>query len=161
KAMAMEEAKRYFDEAMRLLDTLPETARNQHRRITLLVNQGVVMLLLLRLPEYYDLLTRYEVMAVRVGQPDLLASFQAAMGWCEWSFGDFDRAIHTLTQAVARCEAVENFERAGQVYVHLQWSRLQKGDYAQVLSLKEDVLRMMEHKFNVRWCVYALSAASI
>ena len=46
KANAMEEAKRYFDEAMTLLDTLPETEGNRHRRIALLVNQGTVMVLL-------------------------------------------------------------------------------------------------------------------
>ena len=119
------------------------------------------MLLLLKLPEYYNLLTHYEAMAIRVGQSGLLASFKAAMGWCEWSFGDYDQAIPTLTQAVELCEAVENFERAGQAYVHLQWSRLHTGDCERVLSLKEDVLRMMEHKFNVRWYVYALSAAAI
>src|SRR4030095_5420130 len=39
KANAMEEARRYFDEAMTLLDTLPETECNQHQRIVLLVNQ--------------------------------------------------------------------------------------------------------------------------
>ncbi|MGD9045682.1 MAG: adenylate/guanylate cyclase domain-containing protein, partial [Desulfobacterales bacterium] len=59
---AMEEAKAYFDEAMALLDTLPETEENRQLRISLLVNQGIVFFLLIRSTDYYDLLTRYEPM---------------------------------------------------------------------------------------------------
>jgi class 3 adenylate cyclase/ribosomal protein L40E len=44
KLNAMVEAKAYFDEAMDLLDALSETEENQHRRISLLVNQSIVFL---------------------------------------------------------------------------------------------------------------------
>jgi hypothetical protein len=54
----------YFNRAMKLLDTLPETDLNRKRRISLLVNQEVVFLLLFKLPEYYDLLIHYEPLAV-------------------------------------------------------------------------------------------------
>ena len=40
KANAMEDAKVYFDKAMELLDTLPDTVENQEKRISLLVNQS-------------------------------------------------------------------------------------------------------------------------
>src|SRR5712691_11419920 len=96
RANAMEEAKRYFDEAMKLLDTLPETERNHQRRIALLVNQGEVMLLLSKYPEYYDLLTRYEAIAVRVGDQRLLGAFYTGWGWGEYGFGHFNQAIQTL-----------------------------------------------------------------
>jgi tetratricopeptide (TPR) repeat protein len=88
---AMEEAKAYFDEAMALLDALPETEENRKRRISLLVNQWEVILLLLEFPEYYDLLTRYESMASELGSPKLLGSFYA-----QWSYlyrGDYDRVL--------------------------------------------------------------------
>jgi predicted ATPase len=81
RANAMEEAKGYFDEAMLLLDTLPETEHNQHRRIALLVNQKMVMVLLFKFAEYYDLLTCYEAMAVRVRELRLLGAYYARMGW--------------------------------------------------------------------------------
>src|SRR5439155_4501408 len=113
KANAMEEAKRYFDEAMALLDTLPETERNQQRRIVMLVNQVTVMILLFKFPEYYDLLTRYESTAVRVGDSGLLGAFYARMGWCEWVFGYFDRDLQTLTKAAELCDAAGNAEDAG------------------------------------------------
>ncbi len=75
KANAMLEAEACFDDAMQLLDTLPETEGNRQRRITLLVNQGAVMLLLFKLPEYYDLLTRYEAVALSLGEQGLLGAF--------------------------------------------------------------------------------------
>ena len=106
KLNAMEEAKAYFDEAMELLDTLPETEENRQRRISLLVNQGIVFLLLFRSPEYYDLLTRYEPMARGLGNPELLGAFYARLGHCEYSFGNFDQAIQTLTKAAELAEAV-------------------------------------------------------
>ena len=75
KLNAMEEAKAYFDEAMALLDAMPETEENRQRRISLLVSQGIVFFLLLRSPEYYDLLTRFEPMAIELGNQALLGAF--------------------------------------------------------------------------------------
>jgi tetratricopeptide (TPR) repeat protein len=161
RANAMEEAKGYFDEAMMLLDTLPETAHNQRRRIALLLNQHVMMVLLLKFPEYYDLLTRYEAMAVRVGEPALLGAFYGRVGWGEWWFGHCDRAIQTLTRAVELCEAAGNAEDAGQAYMILLYSHVFKGDYAQVLASQEPFLRLMAQRFHLRWYVWALCAVSL
>jgi len=161
KANAMEEAKRYFDEAMTLLDTLPETEGNQRRRIVLLVNQQTVMLLLNKYPEYYDLLTRYEAMAVRVGDQGLLGALYARLGWGEYGFGYFNQAIQTLAKAAEFCEAAGNPEDAGLAYVIGEWSHMWQGDYDQVLTLKEDALRMMAQRFNLRWYVFAVTAASL
>jgi tetratricopeptide (TPR) repeat protein len=161
RANAMEEAKGYFDEAMLLLDTLPETEHNQHRRIALLVNQKMVMVLLFKFVEYYDLLTCYEAMAVRVRELRLLGAYYARMGWGEWTFGSFDQAIQTLTKAAELCDVAGNPEDAGQAYLLLQWSHLSKGDYDQVLALKAEVLRTMAQQFDLRWYAWALKAASL
>jgi tetratricopeptide (TPR) repeat protein len=158
KLNAMEEAKAYFDEAMELLDALPETEENRQRRISLLVNQGIMFFLLLRHPEYYDLLTRYEPTAL--GNPELLGAFYARLGHCEFSFGNYDQAIQTLTKAAELAEASGNVEEAGYAYVFLEFSHFDRGDYDRVLALKEDVLRTMEHQFNLRFHTYALSLAS-
>jgi predicted ATPase len=82
KLNAMEEAKAFFDEAMTLLNALPEIEENQQRRISLLTNQGEMFMLLLKFPEYYDLLTRYEPMARELGNPELLGAFYARLGQC-------------------------------------------------------------------------------
>jgi tetratricopeptide (TPR) repeat protein len=160
KLNAMEEAKAYFDEAMALLDALPETEENRQRRIALLVNQGVVFYLLLRSPEYYDLLTRYEPMVRGLGNPELLGAFYARLGNCEYSFGNYDKGIQTLTKAAELAEASGNVEEAGYAYVFWQFCHLDRGDYDRVLALKEDVLRMMEQQFNLRFHTYALCATS-
>jgi tetratricopeptide (TPR) repeat protein len=157
---AMEEAKAYFDEAMVHLDTLPETEENRQRRISLLVNQGIVIFLLFKFPEYYDLLTRYEPMARGLGNPELLGAFYARLGHCEFSFGNADQAIQTLTKAAELAEASGNVEEAGYAYVFWGFSHFDRGDFERVLALKEDVLRIMEQRFNLRWHTYALSIAS-
>jgi len=156
----MEEAKAYFDEATVFLDTLPETEENRQRRISLLVKQAEVFMLLFKFQEYYDLLTRYESMAKGLGNRELLGAFYARMGHCEYSFGHFDQAIQRLTKAAELCEATGNAEDAGYAYCWLEWSHLFRGDFDRVLALKEDFLRTMEQRFNLRWYVRALCAAS-
>ena len=160
RANAMEEAKGYFDEAMALLDTLPETEVNQRRRIALLVHQGPIMLMLLKFQEYYDLLVRYRGMAVGLDNPWFVGAFYACLGWCAWWFGRLDEAIETSTNAATLCEAASNIDAAGQAYMTLQWSYMVKGDYAQALALKERALRMLEQRFHLRYYVWALTAAS-
>jgi class 3 adenylate cyclase/tetratricopeptide (TPR) repeat protein len=159
KLNAMEEAKAYFDEGMELLDTLPETNENQERRISLLVKQGEVVALLFNFPEYYDLLIRHEPMARELEHPELLGAFYARLGDCEYSFGNFDQAIKTLTKAVELCEVAGNAEDAGHAYSDLGWSHFYRGNFNQVLTLKEDVLRTMKKRFNLRWHTWGLCAA--
>jgi len=160
KLNAMEEAKTYFDEAMELLDTMPETEENRQRRISLLVNQGTVFMLLLKIPEYYDLLTRCEPMARGLGNPELLGAFFGRLGQCHFIFGHCDQAIETLTKAVELCQGAGNAEDAGHAYTYLSFSHSDRGDYHQVLALKEDFLQTMEQSFNVHSYTWVLSATS-
>jgi class 3 adenylate cyclase/tetratricopeptide (TPR) repeat protein len=160
KLNAMEEAKTYFDEAMALLDTLPETEENRQRRISLLVSQGEAFMLLLKIPEYYDLLTRYEPMARELGNPELLGAFFGRLGHCHHIFGHYDQAIQTLTKAAELCQESGNAEDAGRAYAYLSWSHTDRGDYDRVLALKEDFLRTMEQSFNPHSHTWVLSAAS-
>jgi class 3 adenylate cyclase/tetratricopeptide (TPR) repeat protein len=157
---AMEGAKAYFDEAMGHLDTLPESDVNRQRRISLLVNQGDAFFLLIKMPEYYDLLTRFEPMARSLGNPELLGAFYARLGHCHFAFGHYDQAIQTLSKAAELCETVENAKDAGIAYTFLEWSHSDIGDFDRVLALKEDFLRTMEQRFNLRWYVWGLCAAS-
>jgi len=160
KLYAMEEAKAYFDEAMAHLDTLPETEENQQRRISLLVNQVEVFMLLLKAPEYYDLLTGFEPIARGLGNQALLGAFYSRVGHCEFGLGRFDQAIKTSTKAAELCETAGNAEDAGFAYTWLAWSHLFRSNYDQVLAVKEDLLRTMEQRFNLRWYVRGLCAAS-
>jgi tetratricopeptide (TPR) repeat protein len=119
-----------------------------------------VFLLLFKPLEYYDLLTCYEPMATGLGNPELLGAFYARLGHCEYSFGNIDRAIQTLTKAAELAEASGNVEEAGYAYVFLEFSHFDRGDLERALALKEDVLRTMEQRLNLRWHTYVLSVAS-
>jgi tetratricopeptide (TPR) repeat protein len=160
KLSAMEEAKAYFDEAMGHLDTLPETEENRERRISLLVSQVEVFMLLVKIPEYYDLLTRHEPLASGLGNPELLGAFYGRLGHCHYGFGQYDQAIQTLTKAAEHCESAGTAEDAVHAYSYLEWSHLYRGNFDRVLALKEDLLRTMERRFNLLWYVRGLGAAS-
>ena len=157
---AMEEAATYFDEAMKLLDSLPDTEVNNQRRISLLIDEWVVSFLLFRTPEYYKLLTRYEPVAVGLDNPKLLGAYLTRMAQCEWWPGHFDQAIERGEKAAELCEAAGNFEAAGFAYLAMQWSHLFKGDLHKVMGLKEDILRLSKEHFSLRPYVWAFCAAS-
>ena len=158
---AMEEAITYFNEAMKLLDELPDDALNQKRRIFLLVNQWAAFLLLFRQPEYYDLLTRYEPMAVGLGDPGILGAFYACLGSIQWWFGFLSQSVPTLAEAARLCEEAGDAKRAGNVINSLQWCHFWMGDFDQVIALKEDALRLLDIAFNSRTYVMSMSATSM
>ncbi len=160
KASAMEEAKAYFDKAMELLDTLPETEENLERRISLLVNQHLVFAFLLRLPEYYELIVRHEPLVAKLKNQRIRGAFCLRSGGCEWVFGDLDKAVETLTKGARLCEAAGDTEEVGLGYYVLGYVHLARGDYQRVLELKEDVLRMGENGFHLRRYVRACCTAS-
>ena len=161
KASAMGEAKAFFEEAMKLLDTLPDTEKNREMRISLLVNQSVVFFMLLKMTEYYEILTRYEVLATSFGNPGLLGAFYVRVGHCEYESGSLLKAIETEKKAAELCEAAGIAEDAGYAYMVGEYSYLFRGDLEQVLVWKDDALRKMDENFNLRWYVWAVACASL
>ena len=160
RASAMEQARAYFDKAMELLDALPETEETRERRTSLLVNQSVVFELLFQWTEYYELLTRYESHAKQVRDPGLLGAFYNRMAGCEWSFGLFDRAIHTASKAIGLGEAAGNKEEVAYAYVVLECSYLWKGDFLRAVASKDDALNKTEEGLNIYLHGRALCMAS-
>ena len=160
KLNALEEAKAYFDDAMELLDTLPKTEENRQRRISLLVSQAEAFMLLLKIPEYFELLNRFEPTASRLADSELLGAFYGRLGHCHFTFGHYDQAIETLTKAAKLCEDAGNAEDAGHAYTYLGWSYVDRGDFEQVIAFKEEVLHKIEKRFNLRWYVRVAGAVS-
>jgi len=146
---------------MKLMDELPDDALNQKRRISLLVNQWAAFYLLFRQTEYYELLTRYEPVAVGLGKPEILGPFYACLGSCQWWFGLLGQSVRTLAEAARLCEAAGDFERAGNVMMSLQWSYLWMGDFDKAITLKKDVLRLLDLAFNSRTHVLSMAATSM
>ncbi len=157
---AMEESKDYFDEAMKLLDTMPETEMNRQRRISLLLNQWLVFFLLLKLPEYYNLLIRYESLVIKTENPKLLGLYYVRLGNCEWSFGNFNQAIQTLTKGAELCETSGSIGDAGYAYLLVEWSHLYNADYDLSIAFKKDALRRIDKRICPRWYIWALCGAS-
>ena len=157
---AMDEAKASFQSALEILDELPDSKENQQRSISLIVNQGAVFILLLELPEYYELLGRFEPIAIELENQSLLGAFYSRMGLCDFGLGHFDQAIKTLTKAAALCEEADNPEDAGFAYAWLAWSLLYKGDFERVFATGTNLLRMMDLKFNLHWYAWGVCAIS-
>jgi len=160
RASAMEEAKGYFDEAMKLLDILPDTEKNREQRISLLVNQWIVIEQLMQGPEYYDLLSRYEPVAAKLDNPGLTGALYARLGYSEYYSGSFGQAIQTLMRAAEICHSAGNLQDAAFANMYLQWSNYYRGNFDQVLALKQDVLQTMNQRFDLGIYIYTLGATS-
>jgi len=157
---AMEDAKSYFDEAMKLLDTLPDTEKNRERRLSLLVNQDQVYYLLLRMPEYYELLMRYETLLDDLTSPKLVAAYYTRLGYCEQQVGFLDRAIKSSTKAAELSESAGNMEDAAYAYHVLVWSHMLRSEFDRAFAYKEKVFRTLDKKLNFVVLVRTLTAAS-
>jgi DNA-binding NtrC family response regulator/tetratricopeptide (TPR) repeat protein len=162
KANAVVEAKAYFDDAMRLLDGMPQSTLNHRRRISLLVNQSVVFQLLFQTNEYHSLLTQYEPVALAVGDdPGLVGAFYSCLSWCQFACGSFDDAIHTATQAARLCESAGNAREAGSAYVVRQFSHVYKGQFDHASADRRHVRYAMERWLDFHWLARSFAAASV
>jgi tetratricopeptide (TPR) repeat protein len=161
KTNALEEAKTYFDQAMELLDTLPDTKENQQKRISLLVNQTNVFMLLLKASEYHGILRRFEHLAISLDDPGLKGAFFARLAFNDFGFGSFHKAIQTLRTAAEVCEAGGNVEDAGFAYLWLAWCHQFMGDFDRALALKQQVLGKLREKFSLVVYVRMLCCSSV
>ncbi len=161
KICAMEEAIAYFKEAMKLLDTLPETEVNQKRRVSFLVSQRIPFLQLLKIPEYYELLTKYKPLVTRLGDQALAGAFYISMGTCEWYLNLLDQAIQSESKAKTLCKEAGNLEGTAGAIMLLAWAHLLKGDLDQVLLFKEEAVRLMEQQFNFYVFVRATAGSAL
>jgi predicted ATPase len=162
KLNAMEDAKAYFDQAMQLLDNLPDTKQNRTRRLSIIIYNFDVFELLFKLKEYHEILNCYRHMLEEFETSELLSAFYALLGYCECNIiGKIDQAIQTGTNAIKLCEPLKNIDYAILAYVTLQWSYLWKAEFDRALTLKNDLVHLLKGKFNLRWYMYALTGASV
>jgi class 3 adenylate cyclase/tetratricopeptide (TPR) repeat protein len=149
RAGAPEQAKAYFDDAMKLLDTLPGTPENRERRTALLVNQSIVYELLFQWNEYYDLMARHLPDAEHVQSPGLLAAFYNRIAGCEWSFGLFDKAIEKANRVIELVHAAGSQREWAHALLVYEVSYLWKGDFPRAIAYKEEILRRLEKEPNI------------
>ena len=156
---AMEEAFGYFEEAMKLLDGMPDTPAKRERRISLVLNQLMVFKLQFKVVEYYELLTRYEPMVIGLDNQELLGAYYNRKADCEWWFGKLDEGIQAISKAIEFCRASGNFEELGYAYHGLEWFYVHMGNFDPVFTFKKEAIPVLERAFNLRWYVWAFCAA--
>jgi len=157
---AMQEAIVFFEEAMKLLDKLPDTEENRQRRISLLASQFFVFRLLNKAPELYDMLLHYEPTALGLKNLGVLGAFYGTLGYCEYSFADWDKSIKSLTKGIQLCEQAGNIEVATAAYVALESVYNFIGSFDQVFKLKKEILQLLKKRFNLRLYVQTFIIAS-
>jgi tetratricopeptide (TPR) repeat protein len=160
KANAMQEAMVYFHQASSVLDSLPDSADNRRRRVSLIIDQWIVFWLLFKIPEYYDLLCGYQRSATELEDPGLLAHFQLNLGHCLWVFGRLEEAVDTFGQAAKLNEAAGVPAKAGPAYCMLQWTHLWLGNLEHSLSWQDPALNGLREHFDLRWRAWSFAAAS-
>jgi class 3 adenylate cyclase len=160
KANAMIEAKAYFNEAMALLDTLPDVPQNARRRVALLVDQFEVMFLLLTIEEWYGQLRSHEESAAALREPGLVGMFYTRLAACQWFFGELDAAVARAMSAADLLKAAESWAVSAQAHVIAEWSQFYKADYGQVLAHRGEAVQLLERQFDLKWHAWALGAAA-
>jgi len=145
---AMEEAKAYFERALRILDDMPAGPELSQRRIALLVNQLWVYLQLGKHSEYYEQLTRFNSEAVNIEDKDLQGAYFSRLATCELYFGELEQSIRSHEKALKLYGDGGNSLEKGGTLVSLQWTYLWKGNYFEVLSLIETLFSLNKNQWN-------------
>jgi hypothetical protein len=154
----MQEAMAYFHQASSVLDSLPDSGDNRHRRVSLIIDQWIVFWLLFKIPEYYDLLCRFQRSATELEDPGLLAHFQLNLGHCLWVFGRLEEAADMFGQAVKLNEAAGVPAKAGPAYCMLQWTHLWLGNLEHSFSWQDPALNALREHFDLRWRAWSFAA---
>ena len=157
RANALAEAMGYFGQAMELLDRVPVTDVNQHRRIALLANQAVVFFGSNQLAAYFDLLTRFEPAASEQQDIGLRGRYAAHFGHCQWLLRNGEEALETLLSAVAMCEQGGNIAGAGMAYCVLEWVHVTLGKYDEVPGWEAKALEAFAKDFDPHYYMWARS----
>jgi tetratricopeptide (TPR) repeat protein len=155
---ALLEAKGYFEQAHAILLSLPETRENIRRRVLLLHKLQPVMLPLLRLAEYWALLTACQPLAETTGDAGTMGALYGVMGHCQWSFGKLDEAEALMIRAIALCEAGGLTEEEGFARCVLPWIYIHQLRQDDAIAAKASALAVIGQAFNLRWYVWALLA---
>jgi len=156
---AMEEAIAYFYDALRTLETLPDTDRNRRRRLRLVFDQTGEFHFLHRHREYHDLIRRHEPLVLELGDDALLGAYYARLGHRQWTFGEISEATATLERAAELCEACGQAEDAAATYAILAWAHLMLGNYERVKEYRDNALEKIARSFHPVWYAFARAAA--
>jgi len=110
--------------------------------------------------EYRDHLQAAQPIAESLGDEALLGHLHACRGHIQYMLGHAKDAATTLQAAIELCERAGNMRGAAHAYAHLQWVRLQRGEYEDALMLEASSLRALAQAPDMRLWVYALTGSA-
>lgn len=155
---AMEEAIGYFYEAMRVLESLPDTAECRRRRLRLVFDQTAEFHFLHRNQEYYDLVLKHQALAIEVDDPDLLGAFHARLGHRQWTAGQVVESRTTLEHAAQICASCGNSADSVGAQTILAWTHVLLGNYDLVPVHRDAALEYLCAAFDPTWYSFARAA---
>ena len=160
RANALLEATASFDQAMALLDRMPDTPANRRRRVVLVTEQFLVYFMLYRVADYLELARHHETMAVDVYDGSVLGVFYKNIAHCQWLFGQWEETLRTAQQAAAVCEASGNFAGLGMACELVEWTHFVRGDFEEALEWAARSLAAFERQLDVVYCVWTRTGAA-
>jgi class 3 adenylate cyclase/DNA-binding SARP family transcriptional activator len=159
---AMEEALGYFYEALKILEEeLPDSDENRRRRLTLVLDQTGGFHYLHRHVEYYELLLRYEPLALEQSDPGLQGAFYQRLGHRQIVFGEFEQARETACRALELCERAGNHQYAALACGTVQWAHMLLGEYGLAHHYTERILEHLAVGFEPMAYMFGRSGAAL
>jgi tetratricopeptide (TPR) repeat protein len=146
---ALDEAYEYYRAAKQLLEKLPDTDANRHRRAKLVIEQTREYHFRFRNQEYYDLLLANEPMVRSLGDEALLGGFYGQLGHRELAMlFDYKRAGRTLQHALELCDHAGNVRDALFAEGLLLWTSTLLGEYDRALAHREKARKRLESFYD-------------
>jgi class 3 adenylate cyclase/tetratricopeptide (TPR) repeat protein len=161
-AGSMEDALGHAEQAMELLDTLPDTKATWERRMSVMVTQTRTLFYLLRLRDAYDLFARYDPRGTREDKPGERATlYYSIKGVLEFHLGFTEKAIQTVSKAVELWKAAGKGRETLTSYGILLVAYCAKGDFQRGLAFKDAIIRTGEETSDIVWYVMGLGQAAM
>jgi tetratricopeptide (TPR) repeat protein len=158
---ALAEAKGFFEEAMRILDRVPDTPEHRTQRVRFLASQFIVHYLLYETPAYFEIATRHQEVADSIDDIGLRGLFSVKLGHCQWSLGRLVESLETCQRAAQMCEAGGNTSGAGQAYCLLEWVHFCLGNFAEVDGWKQKALSAFERDYDPYYYMWARTGSAL
>ena len=157
RAHALAEAKGFFDEAMSLLDRIPDTPDNRHRRVLLVTEQFRTYFFLFLIREYVELARSYEAMAIEVDDRPLLGMLYKNIAHCQFFFGQWDETLRFAHRAATLFEAAGDSAGMGMACELVQWTHLVRGELEDSQAWADKALAAFAESLDVTYCVWTHS----
>jgi class 3 adenylate cyclase/tetratricopeptide (TPR) repeat protein len=160
RSNAVAEAYQSLTRAFELLQRLPATPEHQATYVSLLCENVIVYQLLFRYEEYYGRLREALPVAAAVS-PELEGMILNRLAHMEWAFCDLPASRSNTARAVTIWAHEDRPEELAYALMIQGYVQLVAGEFEEIARTERLALDALERGFNLRWCVWTLSFASL